>query len=356
MVTGLSVGGAERQVLDLADRFVCGGHVVRIAYLTGPVLLRPVCDSVGLSDLRVKKSIFGLFIGLFNLVALIREFRPDVVHSHMVHANILSRLSRILVRFPRLICTAHSNNEGGRLRMLAYRVTDALADCSTNVSVEAVAAFEKNKAVPAGRMIPVLNGVDVEKFKPDILARQQLRGELGLTGKKVFVAVGRLVDAKDYPNLLRSFVSVYEREPDAVLLIVGGGPLENQLEELAFEFGISKAVRFLGVRHDVPKVLNAADIFVLSSAWEGFGLVVAEAMATELVVVATDCGGVAEVIGECGFLVPACNSQELAKAMLDALALKEDEIAEIGKSSRKRVVDKYSLDAVVRRWIEIYNS
>lgn len=355
VITGLGVGGAERQVLDLADRLSERGHVVKIAYLTGYVRLLPSDSRVEVLSLGVKNKISGLFYGLINLLRLIKGFEPDVIHSHMVHANIISRLARLFTSFPVLVCTAHSKNEGGLLRMFFYRLTDSLADISTNVGIDAVKSFEKLKAVPPGRMISVVNGIDIKRFYPDDSKRNRLRKDSGVEGQeKIVLAVGRFFDAKDYPNLLRAFSCVVKVYPSIRLWIAGDGPLLSAMEALASDLGIAPQVRFLGMRKDIPDLMRMADLYVLSSAWEGLPLVVGEAMASSRVVVATDCGGVQEFLGDCGFIVPPENYEQLAKAMLEALALSADEARSLGVRARERAVNFYSLDSVVNRWLEIY--
>jgi len=123
---------------------------------------------------------------------------------------------------------------------------------------------------------------------------------------------------------------------------------------MAGTLGVADRVNFLGVRHDVPTLMAACDVFVLSSAWEGFGLVVAEAMACERVVVATDCGGVREVVGEAGLLVPPRDSQALAAALDRALQLPADERENLGRAARQRVVEHFSLEATAERYLAVY--
>lgn len=356
VITGLGIGGAERLVVNLADKMACRGHQVMIVSLTGPTLFRPVDSGIRIVALEMAKSPLGFLRAYAALRQLIQEFRPDVIHSHMIHANLLARLVRLSIRVPRLVCTAHSTNEGGRVRMLAYRLTDALADVSTNVSREAVEAFEAKGAVPRGRMLTVLNGIDSDVFSPDIQSGLEVRQLFSVDrDSKIFIAVGRLFEAKDYPNLLAAFSAVSDSFPNSRLWIVGDGPLRVELENMSVGLGLAERVRFLGVRHDIPALLRAADVFVLSSAWEGFGLVVAEAMATGMPVVATDCGGVREVVGDSGYLVPPCDSTALGKAMLEAAELSAEQIEALGRTARQRIVERFSLDRTVDRWLEIYS-
>lgn len=355
VITGLGVGGAERQVVDLADRLVRLGHTIKIAFLTGPALIQPRSQDVELIGFQMKKTVRGFIRTYFGLRRLIQAYRPDVVHSHMVHANILARLVRLSCRIPRLVCTAHSTNEGGRLRMLGYRMTAPLADVSTNVSVEAVTAFEAQGAVAPGTMLAIPNGIDTERFRPSDSARLELRKREGFfEDAKIVLAVGRLNEAKDYPNLFRAFADVLSSGVNARLLIIGDGELRKVLGVELARNGITEEVRFLGVQNNVEDWMNAADVFALSSAWEGFGLVVAEAMACEKVVVATDAGGVKEVLGDCGYLVPTRNANALSTALKEALQLPPEAVKSLGLRARERVVSEYSLQNVAKRWCEIY--
>ncbi len=120
------------------------GHYVKIAYLKGEAIVKPQSADIELICLQLNKvAQFGSALKKFKTV--IEQFKPDVVHAHMVHANIFARLARKYVSFPRLICTAHNSNEGGLLRMLAYRYTNNLSDINTNVSKEATESFQKRK-------------------------------------------------------------------------------------------------------------------------------------------------------------------------------------------------------------------
>lgn len=353
-ITGLGMGGAEKVVTSLADALAAKGHEVCIAFMTGAAVLLPTNASIQVVSLGVVSKI-DVVSAVFNLRRLILNFQPDVVHSHMIHANIFARLVRLVTPITRLISTAHNSNEGGKLRMLAYRLTDALADMSTNVSEEAVAAFVKAKAVRPGRMVAVHNGIAADAFAFNAAARARIRQELLVHDNcRLVLAVGRLHEAKDYPNLFHALTHLPVNCPTYQMCIVGDGPLRGNLEALAVQLGVADRVRFLGVRRDVPDLMSAADVFVLPSAWEGFGLVVAEAMACERVVVATDCGGVREVVAESGYLVKPKDSHGLARALETALQLSAIESAALGRAARQRVIERYSLDSAVEKWLQIY--
>lgn len=354
IITGLGVGGAEVQVLTLADKFADAGHQVAIVHLTGEALLEPSNKLIQVIGMGMSKSPISFFLAIFRLKKIIKKFKPDVVHSHMFHANIITRVARIFVKMPWLISTAHNSNEGGALRMGLYRLTNPLADFSTNVSEEAVQSFLAKKAFKSGELHAVYNGIDTVKFSPNSADRDAIRQEMNCQDLRVLVAVGRLAEAKDYPNLIRAFADVVKKNSKCILWIVGDGPLKSELITLVAGLKINEKVKFLGLRRDVPKLLNAADVFVLSSAWEGLPLVVGEAMACQKVVVVTNCGGVAEFVGDAGFLIPARDHEALAKRLGSALSLTEAEHFQLGVSARQRILDKFSIEAAVKRWEEIY--
>lgn len=353
VITGLTMGGAETQVVSLADKLSQKGVDVTIAYLVGPVVVKPKDKNVKLIWLGGRKSHWSMFSALGRLIKLIRKSNPSVVHSHLFHANILTRVACIFTPVSMLVSTAHNNNESGNARMLAYRLTNRFSDVFTNVSNDAVRSYEDKRAVSKGGMLTVSNGIDVTQFKFSSDARMSIRAELGLDNKKVFIAIGRFHEAKDYPNLIKAFAKVVSCS-ESHLLIVGDGELRPVIESYIGRLGLQGSITLLGVRKDIPQLLSAADIFVLSSAWEGFGLVVAEAMACGRIVVSTDSGGVANIIGQYGYVVPPRNTKLLAHAMRVALTLSETEEAELGQKARQRILDHFSLDAAVQRWLEIY--
>lgn len=349
------MGGAERQVCDLVERFSDLGHHVLLVTMAGEIVSIPQSNKIDVVAINMVKTPLGIIRAYFRTCELIKNFKPDVVHSHMVHANIFSRLVRLSVAMPKLICTAHSSNEGGWGRMLAYRLTDPLCELSTNVSQEAVSAFIAKKAAPEGRMLAVHNGVDIKRFTFNPINRSKLRTELNLTDNiTLILAVGRLTEAKDYPNLLSAFNQVSSTDRSIHLAIIGSGEEYLSLINMATDLGLIPRVHFLGLRRDVHEWMSAADVFVLSSAWEGFGLVVAEAMACQRVVVATDCGGVKEVVGNCGILVPPKNHVALAAGIKQALQMDLTEVETLGVAARERIVTYYSLNAQVDRWLSLY--
>lgn len=355
VITGLNMGGAEHVVCNLADELVRLNHEVKIAYLTGEAIVRPKAHNIELIPVDMKNSTDSIS-AYFKLRDLISSFRPDIVHSHMFHSNILSRLLRLSIKIPKLITTAHNTNEGGKYRMLAYRLTDRLTDISTNVSEEAVISFVKKKAAPTDRIISVPNGIDTSVFYFDPIARYNKRIELNVECKSLILSVGRLEEQKDYPNLFSAIEILKKSRQDFKLAVVGDGQLKDNLKQLVEKLELQDYVVFLGVRRDIESLMSATDIYVMPSAWEGFGLVVAEAMACERFVVATDCGGVSEVVGDNGVLIEPKDHYVLAKELDKALDMSIDERLKIGIAARKHIIENYSLATSLSAYLKLYTN
>lgn len=356
IITGLAMGGAERQVCDLADQLSERSHHVLLISLTGKTINRPLSANIEVAELSMAKTPMGFIKAYWQARRRIMQFKPDVVHSHMVHANLFARLLRLSTCIKKLICTAHSSNEGGRGRMLAYRLTDRLCDLSTNVSQEAVDISIKRGAAPASRIIAMPNGIDTVRFTFNPASRASLRLQLQLADNTpLILAVGRFTEAKDYPNLLTAFNQLPSELNRAQLAIIGTGEEQAKIEALVAQLGLTERVHFLGMQRNVHEWMSAADLYVMSSAWEGMPLVLLEAMACERVVVATDCGGITEVLDGCGILVPSKNSSALGLGLVQGLSFSPEVAKERGQLARVRVVQKYSLEAVTDKWLQLYS-
>lgn len=355
VISGLGVGGAEAVVCTLADSLASKGHTVKIFYMRGEALVTPSNPNVELIGLGFN-SLLSMLPSVLRYVFEIYKFKPDLIHSHMFHANILARVCGApLFSSAPVICTAHSNNEGGKLRMLSYRITHFRCAAFTSVSAQAAKEYEYKKAAPQNSILVVSNPIDASKFFLDENLRKEMRQVLDAGTSKVVLAVGRLVEAKDYFTMIKAFKDVISAQPETRLYIAGDGPLMAEIKNYATELDLNDYVFFLGKRRDIPALMNAADVFVLSSAWEGFGLVVAEAMATEKIVVATDCGGVKEVMGSVGYLVPKKDPSSLSDALLVALSLPPESAKKLGEKARELVVEKYSVERIVSCWLKIYS-
>ena len=330
--TNMARGGAETQVARLAIELRRRGHSVSITSLRRPSAYTEEIEDAGV---------------VLAKTAVVRQ-KPQILHCHMFHANILGRLLRTVFPFPVVISTIHSTAEtkaasGGQLqaRDLAYRLTDFLADAVVGVSRPVVERHQAAKAVRKALVIP--NGVDTDRFRPPTREeRERARHRLDLSESQfVWIAVGRLMWKKNFGALLEALPN----DSRTVLLLAGAGPDEPELRRVA-----GPNVRFLGERTDVPQLLWAADACVISSTVEGLPLAFLEAAACGLPCLATDVGGIRET--QIGFVLQ--NSTELRAGLERMASLSESERQQLGRSARAIVEARYSLSAVTTEWESLY--
>lgn len=363
VISTLTHGGAEMQVRALAERFARRGWQVDLIVLQRPEAFVSELRKAGVSVHSVADDggRFGV-VGWIRLVRLLRKLSPDVVHSHMRGANFATRLARPFANVPILVCTAHNLKEGvnrhgatGATETI-YRLTDRLCDLTTNVSRCAVARYVDMRAAPAHRIRFVPNGIDADAFCRDESARSRLRVELEIEGCPVVINIGRFHPQKNHEMLVRAFADALHQVPRAVLLLVGSGELERDVRALVEELGIARAVRFLGIRNDIRELLSAADIYAMSSRYEGLPLVLLEAAACGLPVLATAVGGNGEIVsdGVTGYLVPNDAPALFRERLIVLLSMSDERRAGLGAAGRRVVELDYAIDRVVETWESLY--
>jgi len=209
---------------------------------------------------------------------------------------------------------------------------------------------------PSEKIVAIPNGVDTAYFAPARWERGNSQAELGLSKDRFCIGtVARLTEAKGLKYLLLAVKRVRENIPDVTLLIVGDGPLREELEEYSRELGIDDAVIFTGYRNDIPRMLAAMDVFVLASVWEGMPVSLLEAMAMQKPVVATRVGGIPEVIqdGVDGILIPPTDANELARAIINIF--KDREFSDnLALNARKRIMEHFSIESTAKRIGSLY--
>ncbi|HWE84540.1 MAG TPA: glycosyltransferase [Terracidiphilus sp.] len=351
----LAMGGTERLVVKLAEGMIARGHTVEI------VTLRVAADSdmaasLVANRLGITGNPFTLPRGFLRGIRTFRAFRPDVIHANNFHGNLMARALRAFIPPAAIVSTIHNVFEGGAMRSLALRLTDPLSHHTAAVCETAVETAIHRRVVPRNKCTVIANGIDGTEFAPNAERRIRLRRENGLTSEFVWLASGRLAPAKDLPNLLHAFAQVHAAAPNARLWIAGeGNRRESQrLRALAASLEIGGSIERLGLRRDIPALLDAADGFVLASAWEGMPLALAEAMAMEKSFAATDVGGVRELAGPCGMLVPAGAPDRLAAAMLKQMSLPHELRSAQGKAARQRILQLFSIEQTIQKWESLY--
>lgn len=353
--TSLGMGGADRQILYLARALMANQSAVRLISMTpleemGQRALAGGLDILSLNMERGRADVSALR----RLVALLRDWRPHLLTSFMYHANIMGRLAGRAAGVPVIVTSVRNERLGSSSREWLMRATNWMDHCCTTNSEQVAESLRTRKVLPAGKLRIIPNGVEIPGPLPPA-ERLRVRGELKLEPTEfLWLAVGRLLPQKDYPNLLQAFQPL--AAAPSRLAIVGRGPLLPQLQQHARELGIESRVRFLGVRQDVGALLSAADGFVLSSAWEGMPNVVMEALAAGVPVVATQVGGVSELVqaGDSGFLVPPRNPEALSHGMRELMSLSPEQRRHMGLLGRDHIAAGYGLPAMASRWVTLY--
>lgn len=358
VVPGLDrIGGAERQVILLAKGLVIRGWQVNVVALSGTgdsAAAELSAAGAGFITLKMRKGLADPH-GWLRFHRWLKLEAPDVVHAHLPHAAWMARWSRLGAPVRAVVDTLHSSSTGSLGRRLGYRWSGWLSDRVTAVSQAVANAYISAGMVSSDKLSVLPNGVNVVTWRPDATFRQAMRQELGLEDEFLWLAAGRLDPVKDYPTLLRAMVDV---AGPARLVIAGTGPLENEQHCLSKALSLVTRVRFLGFEPEIRRWMQAADGFVLSSRWEGLPMALLEAAACALPAVATDVPGTREVVvdGQTGLLAVQGSSMALAGAMNRLMRTPLDQRIAMGERARQRVIQHFSLEAVLDQWEALYRS
>ena len=322
VIPRLSQGGAERVAVLLANSFLRHGYEIILFVACGSEP-GPIALLEAVKVVRAKKTRFMLAVP--SLCMEIRRYKPTIVISFMTYANCISFIAcKMSFVKTRIFFTEHSNIrllcrnlrfKGALLRLMAsvlYGRADKIIAVSQGVAGD-LQSFLRLKKEPT----VIYNPTDVGRVI-SIAGRKDYLDEY--KDEKIILAVGRLVAAKDYPTLLRAFSKV--RKMGVRLVIAGDGPERSTLEQLSSSLQLGDRVDFVGQVDDPYPLFARANVFVLSSAWEGFGNVLVEALAWNLPIVSTDCDfGPSEILeaGRWGALVPVRDDAALGRALEEAL-------------------------------------
>lgn len=288
---------------------------------------------------------------LCALLRILRRERPDIVHTHQAKAGALGRLAARLAGVPVVVHTFHGNVLSGYFRPSAERAVAALERWLARSADVLIAVSPSQKAdlagrfriAPEGKLRVVALGLDLGPFLAAAPADPSVRAALGIPeGAPVAALVARLEPVKDVPAFLRIAARVRAELPAARFLVVGEGKLRAALEAESRALGISEAVRFLGQREDLPRILSAVDAVCLTSRNEGTPVALIEAMAAGRAVVSYAVGGVPDVVeeGRTGRLAAPGDERAFARILAGLLA-DEGERKRLGAAARARVAGAY---------------
>lgn len=361
VLPSLEMGGVEKTLISLLPRLKEKGIAVKVCTLYRRDILADEMERAGIPviniGMRARMDVDLKYLkGIIRLARFIKRERFHIVHTHLYRANTPGRIAAMLARVPVIIANEHNvdswkNTAQRRMDRMLARFTDRIIVVSRRVKE----FYVEEVGIPEKKVEVIYNGVDLNRFEKKV-DKQKKRRELGLPGDAPLVGtVGRLQPQKDHKTFLKASSLILKKFPRVRFLIVGGGSLRKELEAFTKELGIEKNVHFLGERKDIEEILPLIDIFVLSSAREGFPITVLEAMAYGLPVVATKVGGNPELVKdrETGFLVSPEDSWLLAEKIM--CLLKDRKLSRgLGERGRERI-KSFTIEKMLERTINLYN-
>lgn len=353
LITSLERGGAENHLLALLTHADRDAFELETAVLTGEGELVPIFQRAGIPVHLLRAH--GRFdpLALRRLKRLLRERRFDVVHSHLFRADIYGALAVAQTPEPRplLVSTRHNDDRfflNPFVGLVHYGVS-ARQDLIIAIS-DHIARFTVARGVSdPSRVRRVYHGIEPLVTRELERQGQRIRTELGIAADDFLVGnVGRLALQKGQRHLIAAMPRLLERVPRAHAVIAGGGDLEEYLRSLTDEVGVADRVHVLGPRKDVPALMHAIDVFAMPSIWEGFGLVLLEAMSAARPIVASRVATIPEVVvdGETGVLVPPGDPIALADALAE-LAENPAVGRQFGEAGRERLRRYFSIEKMV---------
>jgi glycosyltransferase involved in cell wall biosynthesis len=360
-------GGAPQCVVDLACGLSNAGLSPTVVCLERSGYLADELTNRGIEVIGPIKKTGNDPTAPFRLASILREHRVDVAHCHNWGGLVDTVVASKLARMTPVLHTQHGLDYGfsdspdhlrSRLRTVMKTVAAHGVTKIATVSHEVAQMVTREWRVPASRVAVVHNGVRIPSLDEGIAVRARWRRELGIGDSDVLigtVAVFRPV--KDLHSMLEAMALIVRETPRARLVLMGTGPLKNDLETTAGRLGLSSVVHFPGFRRDATQLLPALDAFVLSSVSEGISLALLEAMAAGVPVVATRVGGNLEILQKpgCGLLVPPRSPRDLADAIL-SLINDPNRRGELSAGGRRRVEDAFSLQRMIRAYEALYAS
>jgi len=310
-----------------------------------------LAEARGIGVVELKKT-EGFDWGLIlRLAAVLRKEKADIVHTHNFAPLIYGTLAAKLAGIPCM------NTRHGRAPKKASSLIWALNKYVAVISEDAKKALNENNRINPKKVKLVYNGIDLNRYNGS--ANNDLKSmkrELGLKEDSCVIGnIGRLVKEKDQTTLLKAFKKLIQKKFNGELVIVGDGPLKEELISLSKEYDIADHVKFLGYQDDIEKYYRLFDIYILSSVSEGISLTLLEAMASGKPVIATKVGGNPEVVveRETGYLVP-CGFPERIEQAVMRLNINQALTKEMGVNAKKRVQAHFSLTGMSDQYQKLY--
>lgn len=367
VITKLELGGAQKQLLSLIRCLDRGTNEVFL-FTAKKGLLMPEASAI--PGLCLKKSGFlerplnpvKDLLALCEICRFIRENRIDIVHTHSSKAGIIGRLAAKLSGVNIVVHTVHgwpfNDYQPVFARLLYIWLERVCANFTARLIV--VSRYDREKGLSnrignSAKYTLIRYGIDYREFSADVA---RARRDLGIAGGDLIVGMIACFKPQKAPcDFIKLAAMITKEMPGVKFILAGDGALRKKIEGLIDKLKLTDKVMLLGWRSDIPRFLSAVDVFVLTSLWEGLPIAVLEAMASSRPVVATDTGGVREVVSEnkTGFLVAREDISGMAGKLM--LLLRDKNIREvIGQNARVGLGNDFQLEAMAKATCSLYES
>ena len=364
LIETLKLGGAEKAlytVLSAMDKHKRFESMVCCLFEDGPIASRLEQLKIPVYNLHMK-SPYDWRKGVFRLAEIIKENKIDIVHTHLFYANVYGRIAGCLSGVKTIITTLHNPDytyeDNGRFSFKARKLIDKYTGRMFNRRFIAVSQSVKDdyqKHMGLKDIDVLYNSIDFKELKINpSLDIQAERKALGLEKEDfVLLNIGRLHNQKGQIYLLEAMKILTKENARFKLLIVGAGPLRQRLSDEIAKNGLTKNVFLLGEREDIVKLFQLSDVFVFPSIYEAFGVVAAEAMAMEKIVVVSDIDGLREVVGPAGVYVKCRDSRGIADSVRKIFNRPAD-YNEMKKEAGRRALDLFSVENNAGKLEKVY--
>ncbi len=351
LVSGLSLeSGMKYEEIKAKEKDIQILESEGIEFIQCPFLLRRINV---IKDLKA----------FFDIWRIIKKYNPLIVHTHSSKAGLMGRLAAKLAGVPIIVHTPHGHvffGYFGPLKTKLFIILEKLASRITDKIVALTNREKKDhllfKIAEEDKFSVIYSGIELNTLKESSSEeKQNLKKELGIPENSLIVGTaGRLVPVKGPEFLVKASKYIISKYPDTYFMFTGYGPLEQDLKRKALEMGISDNIIFLGWRDDLAKIISIYDIFVLPSLNEGMGRVLVEAMALGKSIVASNVGGIPDLVihGKNGFLVPPKNPKELVK-YIQILLEDKDKREKMGLTGKEMSLN-FSAENMVEKIAELY--
>jgi glycosyltransferase involved in cell wall biosynthesis len=298
---------------------------------------------------------------LFRLVRILKEHNVDIIHCHAHKSTVYGTVAAVLAKTPVVMAHVHGLGRSRNFRrklmnFLLFKKINKIVPVAKSVRED---VLKNNWSVPEEKIFVLENSIDYRRFADVSISKEDAKKMLGLPSDAfVFGTIGRLAPTKGLLYLIEAFPKVKEQKPSAHLVLLGDGPCRAELEQQASNMSCRDSIHFLGYRDNIEQLLRGMDVFVLSSVAEGMPRAILEAMAAGVPCVATEVGGIPEIISgnNVGVLVSPKDSEALAEAMISIANITDEKLEKQVEKAQNRVRQFYSHQIVQEKLRKLYES